>query len=506
MKQLTLVLSLTFCLITAFGYIIARAILLQYAHFTGIDKVCAFVLLGVEVFILIHTIGYFLNIARSFKSKKIQKEIFSLTHIKLKEHPSVALLVAARHEPKKVLEETFISLRNLTYTNKEIFFLDDSSDEQYKKEAEELARRFHLTLFRRQERHGAKAGIINDCLKTLNHTYIAIFDADHCPLPEFLDRVIPILEQNPTIAFAQTPQVFTNISESRVAKAAAFQQTVFYEYICEGKSSKNAMFCCGTNVIFRKTALDAVGGLDETTVTEDFATSFKLHQLGWKSLYYEHAYAFGQAPETLSSYFKQQYRWANGTLTVLKRVIWQALRHPFSLSFAQWWEYFLSGSYYLIGTAFFLLMCFPILYLFFKVSTFFATPEVYLLAFLPYITLTLAIFYSLLRLRHYSAKDLFSGQVIVALAFPIQMKAAFFAFLGLPVKFGITEKTRGHAMSYWHLLPQLFFIVVNYSAFIWGMNRFFVERDIALVINSFWALYHCGMLSSLFYFNKERTV
>jgi cellulose synthase (UDP-forming) len=435
----------------------------------------------------------------------LQEKLESLAHQKMNNEPSIAVIVAARHEPKEVLEETFISLRNLAYENKEIYFLDDSSDERYKNDAEDLTERFKVTLFRRGVRHGAKAGIVNDFLKTLkNKKYVAIFDADQCPLPEFLHRIVPILESDENLAFVQTPQFYTNISVSRVAKASALQQCVFYEYICEGKSVQNAMFCCGTNVIFRKQALDDVGGLDETTVTEDFATSLKMHLRGWKSLYYNHACVFGKAPEDLSNYFKQQFRWANGTISVLKMIVRAAFSEPSSLSLQQWWEYFLSGSYYFVGLAFFAVVCFPILYIFFNVCAFFATPEMYLLIFVPYILLSLTIFYSLLRMRNYEFKDLFTGQLLIQISFPVHIKAALAAFFGTKVHFGITEKTGGSAMPYRRLWPQLSLMTLNYIACIWGLNRFVYERDVALLINCFWAIYHCGIFSSIFYFNQER--
>ena len=457
---------------SVFVYVVIRALLLRYARLSGIDQLCAFLLLGTEIFVLIHTIGYLINIARSYGTSDRRKQIADQSHERLEKEPPVAVLVAARHEPREVLEETFISLQNMNYANKNIYLLDDSSEEGYKKEAEELSEELGFKLFRREKRHGAKAGIINDCLKILSEPYIAIFDADQCPLPEFLNRVIPLMENEKKLAFVQTPQFYTNLSGSRVARAASFQQSVFYEYICEGKSSQDSMFCCGTNVVFRRAALEDVQGMDEQTVTEDFATSLKMHLKGWKSLYYEHAYAFGKAPENLESYFKQQFRWANGTLSVLKQIIGQFLRHPLSLGMRQWWEYFLSGSYYLVGFAFCILMLFPILYLFFNVAAFFATPEIYLLAFLPYMLLSLTIFYSLLKTRKYSMKNLFLGQLLVAITFPLHIKAAVAALLNWKVTFQVTDKRKDGSLSYSKMIPQLFFFFFSFSACIWGLNRF----------------------------------
>ena len=188
------------------------------------------------------------------------------------------------------------------------------------------------------------------------------------------------------------------------------------------------MFCCGTNIVFRRQALIEVGGLDESTVTEDFATSIKLHQKKWKSLYYNHVNAFGMAPQNLSSYFMQQYRWANGTIGVLKRIFWNFIIRPFSLKPGQWWEYFLSGSYYIVGLAFFILMMFPILYLLLDIPSFFARPEVYFLAFLPYIMLSSGVVYFVLGGRHYTVRDLFLGLLLGSITFPVYLRAAFFLY------------------------------------------------------------------------------
>jgi cellulose synthase (UDP-forming) len=310
------------------------------------------------------------------------------------------------------------------------------------------------------------------------------------------------MESDQSLAFVQTPQFYTNTEGSQIAKAAAFQQAVFYEYICEGKSSQDAMFCCGTNIIFRKKALDQVGGLDESTVTEDFATSFKFHQRGWRSLYYNHVYAFGMGPEDLVGYFKQQYRWANGTITVFKKVLKNLILHPFSLKLKQWVEYLLSSSYYLVGFALFGLMLFPIFYLLFDVPSFFAKPEIYFLVFLPYITLSLSVFYLVLKERNYSAGDLFKGQLAGFISFPVYLQAAFSSLLGRKATFGITSKLKGRNVSYFKLWPQILLLLLNYVAIVWGMNRFIYQREPALAINAFWAFYHLLLLSSIFYFNE----
>ncbi len=488
-----------FAIISIIVYIIVRTTLLFFAEYTTIEKIMAIILISGELFVIIHGLGYTLNILRILRiplKPETEKNV-------LKSEPSVAVLVAARHEPRKVLAETFITLNNLNYKNKVIYFLDDSSDEKYMQEADELSREYNLIIFRRKERHGAKAGIINDCLKSLTQEYVVVFDADQNPIPEFLNVIIPLLENNKKIGFIQTPQFYTNTENSPVARGAALQQAVFYEYICEGKSASGSMFCCGTNVIFRRKALLDVGGLDESTVTEDFATSIKLHAKGWASLYYNHVYAFGMGPEDLSGYFKQQFRWAVGTISVFKQVIWKFLRHPFSLQPLQWWEYFLSSSYYLVGIAYFIMIICPVIYLLFRIPSFFARPEIYFLAFLPYIVFSMSVFYVVLRGRHYKIKDLFLGQLLGEITIPVYIQAAISALLGVKVTFGVTGKNASKVISYLRLWPQFTLVFLCFISVVWGLNRFIYERETAILVNSFWTMYHCVVLSSIFYFNQE---
>jgi cellulose synthase (UDP-forming) len=82
-----------------------------------------------------------------------------------------------------------------------------------------------------------------------------------------------------------------------------------------GKNKFNAMFWVGTNAIFRKSAIDEIGGVIEHS-SEDVLTAYKLHENGWKSIYFAEVLATGLAPDTLEAYYKQQERWAGGGFTL----------------------------------------------------------------------------------------------------------------------------------------------------------------------------------------------
>lgn len=519
-------------MVFAATYLITRVVLFFITDYAWYEKLLAFFLLLAEIFILTHGIGYFLEIFSVAWSKRTLARRFDPL-VSLDRHPPVAVVMPSYKEPLEVVKNSLITFYNLSYPNKYIYFLDDTrydtnwdtpeNMEAYKRSIEELCQHIGVGLFRRKW-HGAKAGIINDFLQYLGgdgnedfkfynysgrakpevEKYLVVFDADSNPFPDFLEPLVAYMEKTPRLAFIQTPQYYINFESNRIARAAGLQQTVFYEYICEGKASKDATFCCGTNVLFRREALSDVGGFDESSVTEDFATSLQFHLKKWKTTYLNRVRTFQMGPEDLGGYFKQQFRWSLGTIGLLPRVIGRFLIKPHALTLLQWWEYFLSTTWYFIGFVFFIMLICPVVFLFFNVPVYFALPEFYFLVFFPYIIVTFTTFYWTLKQRNYAVKDLVTGQLLTFVTFPVFMKSSVLALLGFKGTFGITPKGTSRALPLSAMWAQLAMLVVCFAAAVWGVNRIIYEQQPlgGLLVNTFWCLYHAVILSSIFYFNK----
>jgi len=530
--KVAVIASLVFvAILFMFAYLMVRSVLFLIADYHWYEKIVAFLLLCAEGFILVHGLGYFFDILHVLTHPTAVAGITGPIP-PLKSYPPVAIIVSSFREPLPVVEDTLTCFYNLTYPNKYLFFLDDTrydlpkDDPQvmarYRGQIDDLCQRLGVNLFRRQWR-GAKAGMINDFLdfiagrakpgfsfhpfaeqkRTEKEKYIFIFDADMNPFPDFVEPLVAIMENNPKLAFVQTPQYYSNFEQNRVARAAGLQQVVFYEYICEGKSIDDAMFCCGTNVIFRREALEEVGGFDETSVTEDFATSLKFHMGGWSSAYLNRVCAFGLGPEDLGGYFKQQFRWALGTVGLFRTILKGFFQNPFKLSAVKWWEYFLSGTWYFVGWVFFIMAYCPILYLYLNVPSYFARPEVYFFFFIPYFALTLTLFFATLHLRQYRVKEIFQGMLLNAISFPVFMKASALAMLGVRGTFAVTPKGQSLALPLRTLWPQLITAILSFGAVVWGILRLYYEREpfYAILVNNIWCLYHFLLFSTVLYFN-----
>ncbi len=145
-------------------YLLARGFFFFSADYSWMDRIFGGMLLLGEAYILLHAFGFLLSVIKLTRDNKIDPEEYD----SVCSYPPVAVIVAARHEPKKVLRDTFTTINNLDYPNKNIYLLDDSSEEKFLREADELSEEFNIKIFRRKIRHGAKAGIVNDFIRSMS--------------------------------------------------------------------------------------------------------------------------------------------------------------------------------------------------------------------------------------------------------------------------------------------------------------------------------------------------
>jgi cellulose synthase (UDP-forming) len=210
-------------------------------------------------------------------------------------------------------------------------------------------------------------------------------------------------------------------------------------------------------------------------------------------------------PENLGDYFKQQHRWALGNVSVLRTVFVNFIKNPKALAPLQWFEYFLTGSYYFVGWAYLLLVLFPVFYVFFNIPSFFMDVTIYSLSFFPYFFLSLGIYLYCMSNRHYQLSQMLRAQALSFITLPVYARASLMGLLGLKASFQVTGKTRANTISYWNLKPLLLLWALNLMALTWGLNRVVFENDLALWTNLFWIGYHFALLSTVFYFNEDWT-
>jgi len=263
--------------------------------------------------------------------------------------PRVDVLIPTYGEPVPIVETTVRAATQMTGARLNVVVCDDAD----RPEMAAMAGRNGVVYRRRDVHNGAKAGNLNNALDHADAPYVLILDCDHVPAPNFLERTIGHLAR-PDVAFVQTPQYYANSNQNPVAAASWSQQALFFGIIARGKGAVGAMFCCGTNVVFRRDALREVGGFPEDTVTEDFELSIRLQEAGWTSVYVPEVLAEGLGPEDMASYVSQQDRWARGCLAGAGTVLRSRLPVRVRL------QYLLSSMFFLTGWTYVVYMMLPV--------------------------------------------------------------------------------------------------------------------------------------------------
>jgi len=255
------------------------------------------------------------------------------------------VLITTWNESPEILRRTILAAKQLTHV-RHIWLLDDGCRLEMKALAEELV----VQYVGRQDRSHAKAGNLNNALELSDAPFVAIFDCDHAPSPEFFERTLGYF-LDPSIAFVQTPQDFYNVDSfqhrgSSGTREAWHEQTLFYRVIQAGKDRWNATFFCGSCAVIRRTALEDIGGIATGTITEDMHTSLRLHKHGWNSVYHQEALAFGLSPTNLEQYETQRVRWGRGAMQVWAK---EGILFGKGMTLAQRLAYFSSSITYFEG-------------------------------------------------------------------------------------------------------------------------------------------------------------
>ncbi|MBI3975236.1 MAG: glycosyltransferase, partial [Armatimonadetes bacterium] len=273
---------------------------------------------------------------------------------------SVDVFIPTGDEPVWLVRRAVLGARAIRYPHQTIL-LDQGARPEIARLAEELGVRYVAF----PGIGWSKAQALNQALRGSAAEFVAVFDADHVPLPEFLDQTLGYFE-HPRVAFVQTPYDFYNVDSYQhrydvEARKSWHDQVLFFRVIQPGKDRFNAAVFSGSCAVFRRGALEDVGGFATETQAEDLHTSIRLHARAWRSVYHNEILAYGLAPATAGPYHAQRLRWGQGAMQVLRHE--NPLRLP-GLTAAQRISYLASMTSYFDG---------------FPKAVFYAAPAVFLI-------------------------------------------------------------------------------------------------------------------------------
>ncbi len=388
----------------------------------------------------------------------------------------VDVFVPVYDEPIEVVEPVIAAAAAMRGARVHVALLDDGESDDMAR----LARRHGARYIRRAEHEGAKAGNVNHALGLTQSPLVVILDSDHVPREHFLEATLGHLVDE-DVAFVQTPQCYANAPDGGVAGASWSQQALFFGAIARGKAGWGAMFCAGTNVVFRRSALEEAGGFPTDSLTEDFELSIILHERGWRSAYVPEVLALGVGPEDMASYISQQQRWARGCLGGMAR----ALRSRLPMRIRV--QYLLSSMYFLSGWTVLIYMSFPVVRILTGAQPLGGTSaDQFLLHFAPYFGVALAT----VAVAGGGAYT-FSAFALAASNAWIHVQATARALLRVRGRFVVTPKEGGWRRQPRTVAPALLLVAVLFGVSVYGIVR---EPSPSVLNNAAFAALHAVVL------------
>jgi cellulose synthase (UDP-forming) len=378
--------------------------------------------------------------------------------------PDVAVIVPTAGEPAEQLRRTLLSVLRQNWPHERLVLVisDDAWSDEIAGLAAELADEHPNAIvdYHRPPRQGsderegdAKAGNLNSALRRLDEIAPGVYfvetrDADDLVGDAtFLRRCVAQLRADPGVAYVQT------IKEAHVSGGDPFDnlQPHFFRGAMFARNAANAVFPCGSGLVWRREALEDIGRFPTWNLVEDLQSGVEALRRGWRGLYLPIRGAIGQhAPEDLPNVYKQRGTW---TLDTMRLLLWGDLS---GLTLRQRLQFADLGLFYLQSFSTLLFIVCPVISFLAGIYPLQTQSSGYLLHFLPFavavelyfVTLSAGVPYE----RIWKAR-----QIWVGLA-PVYAKACVLAIVGgrhRKPAYRVTRKHHEHRWYWREALPQM---------------------------------------------------
>ncbi len=267
--------------------------------------------------------------------------------------PRVTIQLPIYNE-RYVIDRLILAISQIDYPRDrlEVQVLDDSTDDTVAvaRAAVEQAAAAGLPIvyLHRTNRHGFKAGALQAGMQQAQGEFIAIFDADFVPPPDFLRRTIDFFT-DPGLGMVQTRWGYINRDYSWLTRVEAILLDGHFVMEHGGRHRAGLFFNFnGTAGVWRRTAIEDAGGWQHDTLTEDTDLSYRAQMRGWHFLYLPDVECPSELPVEMNAFKVQQARWAKGLIQTSKKILPQLMRRrdvSWNRKLEAWWHLTANISY-----------------------------------------------------------------------------------------------------------------------------------------------------------------
>jgi len=242
--------------------------------------------------------------------------------------PMVSLHIPAYNEPPEMLIATIKAVEQIDYPNFEIVVLDNNTaDPAVYGPVEEYCRgRARVRFVHVEELQGYKAGACNLALRRYTDPraeIIGLIDADDIVQPYYLRETVSYFSDQ-RVGFVQSFEGNRDYEGSAYYTACVDSYQGFYVTIMSSRNERDSVPFVGTMGLFRRSALEGIGGWNEWCISEDTEASLRVLKAGWSGLYVPRCFGRGIVPPTFAGLNTQRHRWCFGAMQIL-RLHWRSL-------------------------------------------------------------------------------------------------------------------------------------------------------------------------------------
>ncbi len=377
------------------------------------------------------------------------------------EEPMVAVIVPTMGEPLRLLERTVRSVLEQDWPTNRLWILvsDDGHDDRVRDLVGELALAYPRAGLRYHRparpgsprRHGdAKAGNLNSALGLLPKSieYVETRDADDLVGDRsFLRQTVGLLCAHERLAFVQTGKA------GAVSRHDPFdnQQPHFFQCAIPARYAANAVFPCGSGVVWRRRALHEIGDFPTWNLVEDLQSGLEALRRGWEGCYLPLLGAYAQhSPEDLPNFVKQRGTWA---LDTVRLTLWADKR---GLSLRQRLQFYELGLFYMQGPATIVFLLAPILGFLFHVYPVVTSTDSFVVHFWPFAA-SLELYLALVH-RPLSLEQLWRARLVWAGLCFVYARACLLAITGGrngKPRYRVTRKENVYAWHWRGIVPHV---------------------------------------------------
>jgi cellulose synthase/poly-beta-1,6-N-acetylglucosamine synthase-like glycosyltransferase len=271
-------------------------------------------------------LGLSIAFLRSRRAPPRYRPAAEISEYRISDYPRVLVQLPAFNEGMLIERAIRAAAMDWPRDRLTIQVLDDSTDG-----SEAISRRFadelrqtgvDIQVIHRRDRVGFKAGALANGLLRDDSPFIAVFDADFVPPPDFLKRTVPVLMADKELAFVQARWEHLNAGENMLTRAQAVMLDAHFGVEQSVRFATGMILPFnGTCGVWRRDAIDDAGGWTADTLTEDLDLSVRAHLAGWRAAYLPQVTAAGELPTTLAAWRTQQHRWNKGFAQVARKLL-----------------------------------------------------------------------------------------------------------------------------------------------------------------------------------------